>query len=376
MTDPSSVIDRLYGAALEPELWPQALHALAEAVGAVGTVVLPVSTDGPRETLVSPEMCEPTESYQREWWQYDSRVARVQARRLTNGVFSEADLFSPDELARDPFRQEFLRQYDLGAFAAQIVSPLPRLVVSISVQRTLARGAFEPQELRRLAWLGGHAARAVTLSLRLAAGRASDSTLADALQHLPSGAAIVDAGHRVVLLNDAAERLIGDGFCISQGRLRAASVEHQRLVDRLIASAQPGVHAQALGPVALPRPSGKSPLLLQAIPLRRPAANAIDRLLFNTPTVFVLIVDPEREHEHSPVAALRLLGLTQAEARIAALVGSGQSRKEAADRLGISEWTARDAVKRAFAKLGISRQSELVKLVYRLSALADPRQES
>jgi DNA-binding CsgD family transcriptional regulator len=98
--------------------------------------------------------------------------------------------------------------------------------------------------------------------------------------------------------------------------------------------------------------------------------------LFGLRPVLVILVDPEQEHEQSPIAALRLLGLTLAEARIAALVGSGHSRKEAADHLGISEWTGREALKRVFAKLGISRQGELVKLVYRLSVLADRRQKS
>jgi DNA-binding CsgD family transcriptional regulator len=262
----------------------------------------------------------------------------------------------------------------MGAFAAQIVTPLPTLVVSISVQRALKRGPFESQELDRLAWLGRHAARAVTVSLRLAAARANERTLADMLERLPCGAVVVDAGHQVVFANAAAERLMGDGICTGRRRLRAASAAHQQALDRLIGSAQRGADATVLGPLALPRQNGKQPLLLQAIPFRRSEVDGIDRLLFGLPSVLVLIVDPEHEHVQRPIAALRLLGLTQAEARIAALVGSGHSRKEAAEMLDISEWTAREALKRVFAKLGISRQAELVKLVCRLSVLADVRQ--
>jgi DNA-binding CsgD family transcriptional regulator len=142
----------------------------------------------------------------------------------------------------------------------------------------------------------------------------------------------------------------------------------------LISSAQLGADATSLGPIALPRPSGKMPLLLQAIPFRRSERDGIDRLVFGLLSVLVILVDPEQEHEPSPIDALRLIGLTLAEARIAELVGSGRSRKEAADLLGISEWTAREALKRVFAKLGIFRQSELVKLVYRLSVFAKPHQ--
>jgi DNA-binding CsgD family transcriptional regulator len=371
MKNPSDVVDLLYSAALQTELWPQALHEFAHAVGALGTVVLPVSTRGPRGTLVSPEMEEVNAEYQRRWWCQDSRVARVQARRLSRGVFSEADLFSAEELRRDPFRQEFLRPYGMGDFAAQIVAPLPKLVVSVSVQRALARGPFEQDELALLASLGRHAARAVTVSLRLAAARAEEKTLLGALARLECGAVVIDDRGRVVFMNEVAECAMGDGLSTAKGELRSASPQHQAPLEQLIAAARGSTDGAALGPIALPRPSGKLPLLLQAIPVRpSDCSDAIDRLLFALPAALILIVDPEREHEHSPIEALRLLGLTKAEARVAALVGAGHSRREAAEALGISEWTAREALKRVFSKLGISRQSELVKLVHRLAVLA------
>jgi DNA-binding CsgD family transcriptional regulator len=61
-----------------------------------------------------------------------------------------------------------------------------------------------------------------------------------------------------------------------------------------------------------------------------------------------------------------VLGLTLAEARVAALVGSGLAPREAAAKLGIAEETARTALKRVFAKVGVSRQSELTALLAKL----------
>lgn len=61
-----------------------------------------------------------------------------------------------------------------------------------------------------------------------------------------------------------------------------------------------------------------------------------------------------------------LLGLTLAEARVAALVGSGLPPRDASSRLGITEETARTALKRVFQKTGVSRQSELTRLLARL----------
>jgi DNA-binding CsgD family transcriptional regulator len=61
-----------------------------------------------------------------------------------------------------------------------------------------------------------------------------------------------------------------------------------------------------------------------------------------------------------------IFGLTLGEARVASLVSSGVAPKEAADRLGIAEDTARNVLKRVFAKLDVSRQSELAALLGRL----------
>ena len=61
-----------------------------------------------------------------------------------------------------------------------------------------------------------------------------------------------------------------------------------------------------------------------------------------------------------------VLGLTLGEARVAALVGSGLAPREASERLGITEETARSVLKRVFSKTGVSRQSELVLLLSKL----------
>jgi DNA-binding CsgD family transcriptional regulator len=61
-----------------------------------------------------------------------------------------------------------------------------------------------------------------------------------------------------------------------------------------------------------------------------------------------------------------VFGVTLGEARVAALIGTGLPPREAAERLGIAEETARNLLKRAFAKIGVSRQSELAALLSRL----------
>ncbi|MBI1261897.1 MAG: alpha/beta fold hydrolase [Rhizobiales bacterium] len=64
------------------------------------------------------------------------------------------------------------------------------------------------------------------------------------------------------------------------------------------------------------------------------------------------------------------LGLTPAELRLASLLKDGVSVNEAANRLGIAVNTARNQLRAIFTKLGVNRQSEMVRHLAELGQLA------
>jgi len=364
--------DMLYRAAMEPALWPDALESFAHAIGCVGMAKISITPhDTTTDLIVSPSMRGVQAEYNKTWWQHDSRVGRIFQRQLSRGVFCEAQLFNDEEIARDPFRQEFCRDFGLGAFAVQLLEPWPGHVVSFSGQRSLKLGHFEVDDLEMLNWLGKHAARALMISLRLAAGNTLAAGLFDVLDKFHGGVFVLNNLREVVLMNACAERLIGDGVTVSGKRLLSSSQDCQQALDRLIASAFDRQGREIdFGPLALPRSNGKKPLLAQALPLRgRDRFGNLEQRLLPAEGALVLVIDPVQPPT-SAVDGLRLLGLTAAEARLAALVGSGVRRREAADALGVSEWTARTALKHIYSKLDISSSGELVRLVDRVAALA------
>jgi DNA-binding CsgD family transcriptional regulator len=79
----------------------------------------------------------------------------------------------------------------------------------------------------------------------------------------------------------------------------------------------------------------------------------------------VLIVELRAGDPADPSLVRDLLGLTLGEARVAALVAAGVSPRDAAQKLGISEETARTVLKRVYTKSGVTRQSELAALIAR-----------
>lgn len=78
---------------------------------------------------------------------------------------------------------------------------------------------------------------------------------------------------------------------------------------------------------------------------------------------------PPRAREPGPRDAADMLvsiKLTPAEARLAVLVGKGNSARQAASQLGITEHTARSTLKQIYGKLGIRNRAALGHLIARL----------
>lgn len=95
-------------------------------------------------------------------------------------------------------------------------------------------------------------------------------------------------------------------------------------------------------------------------------------LAFGADQLILFIDDPTTGPSLGAEPSLQLLGLTPAEARIAAAIGSGRAPRQAAIELGLSPHTVRSALKIVFDKLSISRQSELARIVTRLEGALEP----
>ena len=79
--------------------------------------------------------------------------------------------------------------------------------------------------------------------------------------------------------------------------------------------------------------------------------------------VILALRDARQAPSHPPQYLCDLFGLTQAEARLAALLQQGQSLIQAARALGISRHTARVHLNALFGKTCTHRQSELMRLM-------------
>lgn len=195
---------------------------------------------------------------------------------------------------------------------------------------------------------------------RPAAEEATMSLLA-VLNQIGRAALIVGSDGQVLRSNAAALDILGDGVTIRSGRLMVSGEQRQAALTAAIASAAGGAAlALSLNAVAVPRTQHDAPLFVRVLP----APSGV-----GVPAAIVLITEPDTGSSGDPVPALQLMGLTPAEARLAAKVGSGLTARAAAEGLAITEHTARSSLKVIYDKLAVAKQSELARIVTRLESL-------
>ena len=117
------------------------------------------------------------------------------------------------------------------------------------------------------------------------------------------------------------------------------------------------------------RSSALPPLVLHVNPVGR---QETDFHLWPV-AALVLVADPAGGTRIDPAVAEAALGLTGMESRVAVLLAEGMSVREIAAATGRGESTIRSHVKHMFARHGLSRQAELVRLVLSLAGAPESR---
>jgi DNA-binding CsgD family transcriptional regulator len=86
----------------------------------------------------------------------------------------------------------------------------------------------------------------------------------------------------------------------------------------------------------------------------------------------LIVFDPNRDAQQQTTAVRRVLGLTDAEARLACALFTGITLREAAERLSLSVNTCKSELKSIYAKTGSRSHVDLAKAVL-FAALSAPR---
>lgn len=219
-----------------------------------------------------------------------------------------------------------------------------------------------PRARRLLEVVAVHAARAVDLAEDLRRERARRRAVAATLDRLRTGVLLLDDRGRVAASNRAARELLAGnlGLTLDDGKLRAATLDTNRALAQMIARAVGA--STSRGPQRSEHFElscrGRRPLRLLAVPLSGEVAAG------GHPCA-VFVSDSEKGVAPPEHVLSKHYGLTRAEARVTARLLRGLAVDAVAVDLGIKRETVRSHVKRIYAKVGTTRQSDLVALLLR-----------
>lgn len=351
--------DAFVDAALEPELWPKVLQQLADAAGATGLLLVPVSARV-QGLPITDSLGELAESYFKDGWYIGDKRAQVGAPiAIRKGIVVDADIIDTETMKRDPYYQELLRPHGFEWFAA-VAFRAEDDVFGASFQRTIAQGPYTPEEQQHLLRISGRLTTAATLARKLAA--AAVDGMVKAFETAGSPLLLANRAGKIVGANARAEPYVHDPLHVLNGDMMLSSAAERSSLDLHILSAVRGGPPLDGAPrdfATVSRP-GRRPLYLRAVPAPRRLTN-----YFSPAATVILIIDPESTPRSHVVTIQRLFALTPAEARLALAIADGKSPEVCAAELSLTLPSLRQLTKQVMAKTETHRQAELVALIAR-----------
>jgi DNA-binding CsgD family transcriptional regulator/PAS domain-containing protein len=250
------------------------------------------------------------------------------------------------------------------------VSELDGTRFTLWIFRERSRAAFDGEELSVCEMLVAHVRRSMELSQRIGASEIERTLYSNVMDRLCVGVVILDLSGRVVRCSHKAEEALAarDGLQLQAGKLRATSAKEDRDLQAAIKAAiqaASGGEAPASRGLALTKLSGNRTLGVIVQPVQGTQRAGVAA----APTVAIYIRDPEANADVESDLVRQLFDLTPAEAAVARRLTAGLSLEDAANSLDISRNTARAHLRSIFSKSGITRQTELVRMMLNSAAV-------
>ena len=368
----------LQDAALDPALWPRAAGLIDEACGLVGHALVvgegfgedarvhfaSYYSRGQRRQDLEGEYFE-------RYHPFDERLPRL--RRLPDGqVVHNTDLYTARELKTSRVYNEAQRRMGTqNGLMVRLDGPSGLRIVWCLWDPTAPVG-WEADQVAMIGQLVGPIRQFVRVRQALAGAQALGSSLSEVLDNTHVGVIHLDGRGRMIEANARALDILrrGDGLFDRDGCLGAWLPADDARLQRLLSRALPTSGGQgAGGTVTVGRCSGQSRLVLHANPVE-------DRWLdFSARRVaaLLLVVEPGGRGRLDRDLVAEALGLTAAECEVAVMLSEGRTPRAIAALTGRRIGTVYNLVKLAYRKLGVSRQADLVRLLWPLSDLSAPR---
>jgi DNA-binding CsgD family transcriptional regulator len=367
------LIELIYNGPLEPTPWLKFLVALGQRIGCRSAgITLRLSRQGRPplviwgNPLVDQEAAKRITAAHAELGHLDP---------LRNALNKPGDLHTLDEvisreaLHESEFYRRIYKPYGIEHALGMYISEPGGWEGNVGLINSSDAPNFTAADREMLGALRPHLERSLAIFANLQRHQSELQVLTETLDRLTISTFILDDRGHVLLSNGAGEALgqRGSIIRIADGRLRFLSrgddARFQATLERALAAR---ARAPAETFVDALRIDDADALNLGV--LVRSVGRSVPFLSDPAPALIVYI---SGSTEARPIERLvmQLFDLTPSEAQLATLLASGLTIAESAERLGLTENTARTYSKIIFSKTGVGRQAELIRLILRSVAV-------
>ncbi|NMN56397.1 PAS domain-containing protein [Xanthobacter sp. SG618] len=305
---------------------------------------------------------------------YDFATAR--AYHLGNAKLG-AELVAENDFLHSEFYCDFARHHErrhvIGGMAG-LTEATP-----ILVSRGDDTGAFDETHVRLLKTLMPHVQRAIELRARLGRDDEAVALTRAALDALPVGVSIVDAGLKIRFINDLARKYLAGPnsglFSLRSGPytgsgvyMAAMSREEAVVLRRLVASATSGGSG---GGMRVTSPNGAIVALMVAPAPQRLADDVSGSQAGGNRESLALIILRPLNRKAVPQADMlcEMFGFSRAEAEVALALTGGASAEDVARGRGVSLMTVRSQIRSILGKSEADNLRDFERTMATLGAL-------
>ena len=380
-SDYDRLVGLIYEGTLEDQPWQTALPALREALDAqvVSLILRPPSAHdqgvmlncirpGPDRAESQGPLADPADwevsAYREEFFALDPFV-----NLPLDKVIALEDILDDQELMTSNYYLHYLQPINLFRILGVDTAEPGGMMARLRFSRQHTESAFTPQDRRLLELITPHLRRAIQIYAKLNRMTSERDVYAGAVNQLSVATIILDEQGRLLNSNAVARALLAQegGLSLRAEHLsiegRDINKELQQALDVIIKAQQSGA-TSVVRALRVPRPAGRSDLGLVVRPV--PASRWSEGQ--SSPCAAVFISDPDLQESASQQVIGDLFELTPAEAKLAILLARGMSLAQVSAAQNISQHTVRAQLKSIFAKTGVSRQAELLRLVLKSAA--------
>ena len=358
----SRAVAAIYDAVIDEKRRGVALQAVADCIGVAGAGYLVVDKYSDRTHVsFSPNAlrgrCAEYESHYAAIDPY--RAARQRAP--TGDWVRVTEMFPERFLARNEWYNDFIVAGGLRDVLGGKLYESATHIFLIGLHREIGDSGPFPRDYAALAELSGTLAQAARLHAGLLDAGMNAALDQEAVDRMSTGVVFVDEDARIVRLNRVAEGLLqrADGLVAHGGRLTARSLSEAAGLARLIQLAT--IRPPSAGCMLIQWADEKPHYIVRVAPI----GVALEQ--FDQPMAMVSIVSPV---EVAPLCedVAALYGLSPAESRVALGLARGARVTDIAAASGVRISTVRSQLRAILRKLGMERQSDIVRLVLSVPA--------